>query len=83
MSAFQRPEPCDIPVEAVLIWWRETVQRREAARQERMQRGALSPFAAERDGRMERAITVTLESHRDRTAITCRGAPELSSRGSR
>lgn len=70
MSAFDRPEPSDIPVETQLRWWAETCTKRDASRRDRLQRGQLSPWVAERDSRFEAAVSRSLEELHRRTAIT-------------
>lgn len=69
MSAFSRPSPENLPVEAQLRWWRSEMDRRRALRCERLQRGRLSPHLAALDDRMERAVAFSLAELLRRTAI--------------
>lgn len=70
MSAFKRPSAEAVGLEAQLRWWRLEVERRRALRQERLQRGRLSPYLAAQDARMESAVEHSLQELLQKTAIT-------------
>lgn len=80
MSAFDRPQPEDIPADVQLRWWCETCAVRAATRADKLSRGLMPLARAQRDARMEEAIRLTLEHHNRLTAIAFRAtAPQVAS----